>query len=117
MQWLKFVYRGRSMRAPVINSRAHKIRRSQSKGTHVARCEPSNPPGMEPTSSVSTKVGSTFPSRKWRKPVTPVSTTACTISVPTLTLGGKLTKPDLSWHLMKAVLGGCLWEIMPYAFG
>src|SRR5580704_2596989 len=74
-----------SIRAPVNSSNVQRMRRSHNTGTRVLRCEPKRPPGIEPIRSEATRVGSTFPSRKCNKPVTPVSTTACTISVPTFT--------------------------------
>ena len=52
------------MRAPVINSKAQRIRRSQSMGTRVAKCEPSRPPGIEPISSDNDQPGIHIARRK-----------------------------------------------------
>src|SRR3989449_8954997 len=79
-----------SIRAPVASSTAHKMRLNQGTGTRVLKCEPNKPPGIEPIKSEATKVGSTLPARQCSRLVTPVSATACTISVPTITLGGEL---------------------------
>ena len=49
------------MRAPVASSTAQRIRRSQGTGTRVLKCDPRQPPGMEPISSEPTSVESTLP--------------------------------------------------------
>src|SRR6266446_507412 len=73
--------------APVVSNTAHKILLSHSTGTRVLRYDPSSPPGIEPISNVPTREKSTFPNLECKKLVTPVKITACTISVPTITLG------------------------------
>src|ERR1041385_8024345 len=68
IQWMSLEWiiysAGHNMRAPVTSNRAQRMRRNQSMGTRVARCEPISPPGIEPINNDTTRLGSTFPSRK-----------------------------------------------------
>src|SRR5262249_10536679 len=76
-----------SMRTPVTSKIEQSMRRNHGTGTRVLKCEPSKAPGIEPISREATNLKSTLPARKCKALVTPVSTTACTISVPTMTFG------------------------------
>ena len=84
----ELTYTGHSMRAPVIRSNGTQYSAQPRHGNAGARDVSQEPARNRANHKAPEQRGIYIAETEVQQPVTPVSTTACTMSVPTITFGG-----------------------------